>query len=432
MDTPGITSRPIETMHGEPEFCEVFFDDVLVPFDRTLGEEGDGWAFAMDLLPYERSTSLWQRAAFLHRRLQRSARRGRAGPDRSRASWARSRSSSTRSAPVRAPRSTAWRAARPLGAETSIDKVLLATAEQAVFDLVGRRAAGRGHHRRRRRERTLAHGVPLLARRQHLRRQRGDPAQHHRPPPPRPRERPMIEGDDLELFERSLARRDRAAHRRRARRRARRARLARRARRSTRGPRCRGCSSCQGEACATSSALDHVVAFAHRPRARRRDVGRAPGDRAVERTRAARAEPRRPCAAWPPRSAVDGSSSPTPATGTSPRWSTRRRSQARPVHGVDPWLGLVEVHGEVDVDDAERRSTGPTAVALAQLAVAHELVGRVAEGAGTGTRARTRTHPVRPADRPVPGGSPPSRRDARRDRDRDRRRSTPRGSTSRR
>ncbi len=69
MDTPGITPRPIETMHGEPEFCEVFFDDVLVPFERTLGNEGDGWAFAMDLLPYERSTSLWQRAAFLHRRL---------------------------------------------------------------------------------------------------------------------------------------------------------------------------------------------------------------------------------------------------------------------------------------------------------------------------------------------------------------------------
>ena len=42
MDSPGITPRPIETMHGEPEFCEVFFDDVLVPFDRTIGGEGDG------------------------------------------------------------------------------------------------------------------------------------------------------------------------------------------------------------------------------------------------------------------------------------------------------------------------------------------------------------------------------------------------------
>ncbi len=70
MDTPGITVRPIEAMHGTDEFCEVFFDDVVVPFDRTLGDEGDGWAVAMDLLPYERSTSLWHRAAYLHRRLQ--------------------------------------------------------------------------------------------------------------------------------------------------------------------------------------------------------------------------------------------------------------------------------------------------------------------------------------------------------------------------
>src|SRR5689334_5488700 len=39
MGAPGITPREIETMHGEPEFCEVFFDDVLVPFERTLGHE---------------------------------------------------------------------------------------------------------------------------------------------------------------------------------------------------------------------------------------------------------------------------------------------------------------------------------------------------------------------------------------------------------
>src|SRR5579863_7002312 len=42
MDAPGITVRPIETMHGVEEFCEVFFDDVAVPHDRTLGEEGQG------------------------------------------------------------------------------------------------------------------------------------------------------------------------------------------------------------------------------------------------------------------------------------------------------------------------------------------------------------------------------------------------------
>src|SRR5438874_3588182 len=71
MASPGITVRPLGTMHGGAEFCEVFFDDVSVPLDRTLGEEGQGWSVAMDLLPYERSTSLWHRAAYLHRRLQR-------------------------------------------------------------------------------------------------------------------------------------------------------------------------------------------------------------------------------------------------------------------------------------------------------------------------------------------------------------------------
>ena len=135
MDTPGITPKPIETMHGEPEFCETFFDDALVPFDRTLGKEGDGWAFAMDLLPYERSTALWQRAAFLHRRLQDlldAADPGLVDPAKLGevvqlvyAFRSRSRATQHRRA-----------SGGPLGAETSIDKVLLATAEQAVFDLV--------------------------------------------------------------------------------------------------------------------------------------------------------------------------------------------------------------------------------------------------------------------------------------------------------
>jgi alkylation response protein AidB-like acyl-CoA dehydrogenase len=134
MDAPGITVRPIETMHGAPEFSEVFFDDLLVPFDRMLGDEGQGWSVAMDLLPFERSTSLWHRAAFLHRRLQQVLDRALAGAlDPARlgevtqllyAFRARSRATQHRLA-------TGVR----LGPETSIDKVLLATAEQAVFDL---------------------------------------------------------------------------------------------------------------------------------------------------------------------------------------------------------------------------------------------------------------------------------------------------------
>jgi alkylation response protein AidB-like acyl-CoA dehydrogenase len=134
MDSPGITVRPIETIHGVPEFCEVFFDDVLVPFERTLGAEGQGWSVAMDLLPYERSTALWHRAAFLQRRLEHLvalAPPGRLDPLRLGeavqalcAFRARSRATQHRLA-----------AGERLGPETSIDKVLVATAEQLIFDL---------------------------------------------------------------------------------------------------------------------------------------------------------------------------------------------------------------------------------------------------------------------------------------------------------
>src|SRR6201995_1882497 len=37
LDTPGITIRPLRTMHGVDEFCEVYYDDVVVPGSRMLG-----------------------------------------------------------------------------------------------------------------------------------------------------------------------------------------------------------------------------------------------------------------------------------------------------------------------------------------------------------------------------------------------------------
>ena len=70
MDTPGITVAPIEMINGVHEFAEVFFDDVVVPADRMLGEVDGGWAVAMSILPYERSSCFWQRIAYLYRRLQ--------------------------------------------------------------------------------------------------------------------------------------------------------------------------------------------------------------------------------------------------------------------------------------------------------------------------------------------------------------------------
>ena len=134
MDSPGITVRPIETMHGRAEFSEVFFDGVEVPDGRLLGEPGQGWAVAMDLLPFERSTALWHRGAFLLRRLQdlvRTAPEGALRADQVGRVVADLFALRSRS------RSTLRRldAGERLGPETSIDKILLASCEQAVFDL---------------------------------------------------------------------------------------------------------------------------------------------------------------------------------------------------------------------------------------------------------------------------------------------------------
>ena len=138
MDTPGITVRPLRTMHGVDEFAEVFFDDVVVPADRLLGRPGDGWQLAMDLLPYERSTCFWHRAAYLYTRLDRllaertettaeddAADDGDLGAAYLALHTLRARSHATQKRLAEGAR---------LGPETSIDKVLLATAEQRLYD----------------------------------------------------------------------------------------------------------------------------------------------------------------------------------------------------------------------------------------------------------------------------------------------------------
>jgi alkylation response protein AidB-like acyl-CoA dehydrogenase len=137
MDTPGITVAPLEMINGVREFAEVFFDDVVVPADRMLGPLDGGWSVAMSILPYERSSCFWQRIAYLYRRLELLAA---VAPDDDRAAEtignayvhlhtlrARSRDTQHRLA-----------AGETLGAETSIDKVLVATAEQATYEAARR------------------------------------------------------------------------------------------------------------------------------------------------------------------------------------------------------------------------------------------------------------------------------------------------------
>jgi alkylation response protein AidB-like acyl-CoA dehydrogenase len=55
MTTSGITVRPIDTMAGPHEFCEVFLDDVEIPADCLLGPRGGGWEVIRTGLTFERA-----------------------------------------------------------------------------------------------------------------------------------------------------------------------------------------------------------------------------------------------------------------------------------------------------------------------------------------------------------------------------------------
>jgi alkylation response protein AidB-like acyl-CoA dehydrogenase len=57
MDLPGIDVRPIETLLGSSEFCEVFLDEVRVPVANRVGAENDGWRVTNVTLSFERGTA---------------------------------------------------------------------------------------------------------------------------------------------------------------------------------------------------------------------------------------------------------------------------------------------------------------------------------------------------------------------------------------
>ena len=57
MSAPGIDVRPIETIEGGSEFCEVFYDDVRIPLSNVVGDVGEGWSVAMATLSFERGTA---------------------------------------------------------------------------------------------------------------------------------------------------------------------------------------------------------------------------------------------------------------------------------------------------------------------------------------------------------------------------------------
>jgi alkylation response protein AidB-like acyl-CoA dehydrogenase len=74
MRSPGVDVRPMTQITGHAEFCELFFDDVVVPVENLLSERGHGWKIAMHTLGHERGTAALPRQVKLRTWLDRALR----------------------------------------------------------------------------------------------------------------------------------------------------------------------------------------------------------------------------------------------------------------------------------------------------------------------------------------------------------------------
>jgi alkylation response protein AidB-like acyl-CoA dehydrogenase len=138
LDSPGITVRPIAQLDGDTGFAEIFFDEVRVPMENTLGEVNQGWKVAMATAGFERGVSL------------RSPARFSAAADRLIGLW-RERADPTDTA-VRDAVTDAWMLAegyrlhtyqtvtgmiegRPIGAEASLNKIFWSEMDVRIHEL---------------------------------------------------------------------------------------------------------------------------------------------------------------------------------------------------------------------------------------------------------------------------------------------------------
>ena len=61
LSSPGVSIRPIDQISGGHDFCEIFYDDVIVEPESLIGGAGQGWKFAMTALGFERSINFMTR-----------------------------------------------------------------------------------------------------------------------------------------------------------------------------------------------------------------------------------------------------------------------------------------------------------------------------------------------------------------------------------
>lgn len=61
MSSPGIEIRPIRTIDGDSDFCEVFYNEVRIPVANVVGGINNGWSVAMSTLGFERGIGYLQK-----------------------------------------------------------------------------------------------------------------------------------------------------------------------------------------------------------------------------------------------------------------------------------------------------------------------------------------------------------------------------------
>jgi alkylation response protein AidB-like acyl-CoA dehydrogenase len=140
--SPGIEVRPLVQVTGDPEFTEVFFDQVEVSKENLLGPLHGGWQMAMHTLAHERGPAALATQVQLRVRLERLIREAALVPRFGRPAI---EAPEIRTALARAhiaveglrcqtSRSSAIATARGVpGLESSVDKVASAAAEQLVM-----------------------------------------------------------------------------------------------------------------------------------------------------------------------------------------------------------------------------------------------------------------------------------------------------------
>ena len=132
MDSAGVRPKPVKSATGDDEYCEIFLDDVHVPASRVIGEVNGGWQIAMYVLGCERGVMGWQRATWLMHRFRDLLRDAGDALDPGAAGRIfaslygfrlRSRDTLRQMADGLVP-----------GSGSSIDKLLMSSTEQALFD----------------------------------------------------------------------------------------------------------------------------------------------------------------------------------------------------------------------------------------------------------------------------------------------------------